>query len=263
MHLQDLRKEPRRTSIALKPAPTQLERACYWICTISLCVLALVAIASCFLQNDDGDTLADVASGFVQDAKSDTYINMHKGEKSAMAQASEKGLDFDYGVSIVTVSDNPDVDSQLVAYANKILGYVPDYIKVMFEDDGWKVLLSNEDLGTRFEDPQKGFEPGKLRGLTSFDEHVIYIDGNAYSIESAMLHEMGHYMDAKLGRPSSTDEFAQALEEDRDPFDFYVKKSADESSEEMFADAFAAYCYQPVEMEMHCSNLYSLFQELM
>lgn len=228
----------------------------YWLCAIALALFTLVVAVACFVPNQNGYTLPDLISLWIDNAEVGAYMDSHKGERSAMQQAADKGLDFDYGVSIVKTEDSPDVDSLLVAYTNKELGHVPDYIKEMFVDDGWKVVLSKEDLGTRFEDPEQGFAPKKLRGLTSYDDHVIYLDANTYSIEVSAVHEMGHYVDWKIAMPSESDEFKQALAEDMDAFMFYFCHRSDTDDAEMFAETFSAYCRQPDDLAQYCPTLY-------
>lgn len=232
----------------------------YWCCACSLALLVFVLAFACIVPNRSGHTLLDLIGQAVQNYQVGAYMDEHRGEQSAAEKAAEKGLVFDYGLSIATNFDSPGVDVALIAYANQQLAYVPDYIKSMFSDDGWVVCLSPEDLGTRFQ--TRGFEPNLLRGLTSYDDHVIYLDANAYSIESAAVHEMGHYFDLKLGFPSDGEAFAKALESDRDMFSFYFSCRSETEASEMFAEMFSTFCKDREAMKQYCPSAYAYFSEM-
>ena len=80
-----------------------------------------------------------------------------------------------------------------------------------------------------------GIDFGKeLAGLTSHVQKTVYLDPHPAQLARSALHEMGHYMDSRLGWPSQSPEFKEAFAAERDSYaSFYEYGATDEY--EMFA----------------------------
>lgn len=71
-------------------------------------------------------------------------------------------------------------------------------------------------------------------GLTSHVQKTVYLDPHPAQLARSALHEMGHYMDSRLGWPSQSPEFKEAFAAERDSYaSFYEYGATDEY--EMFA----------------------------
>ena len=80
-----------------------------------------------------------------------------------------------------------------------------------------------------------------VKGVTDFDNHEIYIEQRDAAIETAVVHEFGHYLDYINGDQSQTSEFADIFNAESNSFvttfdvDFYYDVS------EFFADEVYRY----------------------
>ena len=65
-------------------------------------------------------------------------------------------------------------------------------------------------------------------------QKTVYLDPNPAQLARSALHEMGHYMDSRLGWPSQSPEFKEAFAAERESYaSFYEYGATDEY--EMFA----------------------------
>ena len=80
-----------------------------------------------------------------------------------------------------------------------------------------------------------------VKGVTDFDNHEIYIEQRDAAIETAVVHEFGHYLNYINGDQSQASEFADIFNAESNSFvttfdvDFYYDVS------EFFADEVYRY----------------------
>lgn len=114
------------------------------------------------------------------------------------------------------------------------LTLLPEGVLDDFQEQGWKIVLTTHDINAE----HSGIDFGKeLAGLTSHTERTVYLQADPVQLARSALHEMGHYMDSRLGWPSQSPEFKEAFEAERESYaSFYEYGSTNEY--EMFASMF-------------------------
>lgn len=80
---------------------------------------------------------------------------------------------------------------------------LPDSVRAFVAGNRWQIRITSGWFGEVY-----GFDV-PLSGLTVYDEKTSYITGTEFCINRALLHEIGHIIDAENGYPSLSDEFVQ------------------------------------------------------
>lgn len=111
------------------------------------------------------------------------------------------------------------------------LSLLPEGVLDDFQEQGWKIVLTTHDINAE----HSGIDFGSdLAGLTSHKKRTVYLKADPAQLAMSALHEMGHYMDSRLGWPSQSPEFKEAFEAEREAYaSFYEYGSTNEY--EMFA----------------------------
>ena len=111
------------------------------------------------------------------------------------------------------------------------LSLLPEGVLDDFQEQGWKIVLTTHDINAE----HSGIDFGKeLAGLTSHTERTVYLQADPVQLARSVLHEIGHYMDSRLGWPSQSPDFKEAFEAERESYaSFYEYGATDEY--EMFA----------------------------
>lgn len=114
------------------------------------------------------------------------------------------------------------------------LSLLPEGVLDDFQEQGWKIVLTTHDINAEHSGIDFGNE---LAGLTSHTERTVYLQADPVQLARSALHEMGHYMDSRLGWPSQSPEFKEAYEAERESYaSFYEYGSTNEY--EMFASMY-------------------------
>lgn len=96
----------------------------------------------------------------------------------------------------------------------------PDYIRYTFENEGWDLeCVDGMEINKAYADGEytdKGYE---IAGVTVYDIKTIYLSDNSRYAETALNHEIGHYLDYSYYtyygiQPSVTDEFVEIYNEE-------------------------------------------------
>lgn len=150
---------------------------------------------------------------------------------AANAQAAE-------GESYVTVAQaDGNVSQASVDRANDLLNVMPKNLLEGFLDNGWTFYVTDKNIAYDI----LGGQFNSVKGVTDFDNHEIYIEQRDAAIETAVVHEFGHYLDYINGDQSQTSEFADIFNAESNSFvttfdiDFYYDVS------EFFADGVYRY----------------------
>ena len=124
-----------------------------------------------------------------------------------------------------------DVRAAAFKELDAALALLPQGVLDDFTARGWKIVLTTHDINAE----HSGIDFGKeLAGLTSHVQKTVYLDPHPAQLARSALHEMGHYMDSRLGWPSQSPEFKEAFAAERDSYaSFYEYGATDEY--EMFA----------------------------
>ncbi len=111
------------------------------------------------------------------------------------------------------ITGDPGTNTDALERANYIWNeIIPDNIKQLLTDNGWKITVSGTDLSPRF-----GFD-FKISGITLYDEKIIYIDKRKKDVNHALIHEIGHAIDIINDWPSLSDEFSEIFKTEKDDF---------------------------------------------
>ena len=139
--------------------------------------------------------------------------------------ASENHLGF-----VNVIGDVPEY-----RYEDMVENYmlVPENIRESFQLDGWTLSITTENLeDTWF----SGWSVGSIASGIDSDLKEIRVESTKNGT-SAVVHEMGHYADWKLGNISSTYEWQNIWKHET------VSKYGSTSSLEGFAEAFEQLYY--------------------
>lgn len=142
------------------------------------------------------------------------------------------------GEAYVTVAQaDGNVIQASVDRANDLLNVIPKNLLDGFLDNGWTFYVTDKNIAYDI----LGGQFNSVKGVTDFDNHEIYIEQRDAAIETAVVHEFGHYLDYINGDQSQTAEFADIFNTESNSFvstfdvDFYYDVS------EFFADGVYRY----------------------
>ena len=98
--------------------------------------------------------------------------------------------------------------------ANELLNAMPEKVLEGFCDNGWKFYVTDKNLANTF---YAGIY-NSVKGVTDFDNHEIFIEQRDTAVETAVVHEFGHYLDCINGYQSNTAEFADIFNSESNSF---------------------------------------------
>ena len=130
-----------------------------------------------------------------------------------------------------------NVSQASVDRANDLLNVMQKNLLEGFLDNGWTFYVTDKNIAYDI----LGGQFNSVKGVTDFDNHEIYIEQRNAAIETAVVHEFGHYLDYINGDQSQTSEFADIFNAESNSFvstfdvDFYYDIS------EFFADGVYRY----------------------
>ena len=143
------------------------------------------------------------------------------------------------------------------------LEYIPDYLKNLFNNNGWKIIIEDRELDEVFPEEGSPDDPEThLQGLTVPNDKTIYLNPDTWSVHQACVHEFGHFVDFALGKLSFQNDFKDAAELDKSEFLENYSSYDDYQEGECFADSFASYLIYPKGFNNYCSNLYTYMKRL-
>lgn len=142
----------------------------------------------------------------------------------------------------------------------EMLGYVPSKLLNMFYADHWGIALTTENLSEKYFEGKYTY----VRAVTDSQSKTIWLAQNEEAIRLSAIHEMGHYLDIKLGRPNKAQEFNRIWLKER--LDFVVvngsPNQAKQSCSEYFAEAFQETILHPDSMREHTPQTYQYMMNL-
>lgn len=160
---------------------------------------------------------------------------MTAGAMMAMAGAPVQAAEGEKDVVIAQADGNVSQDS--VDRANELLNAMPERLLEGFVDRGWRFYVTDKNIAYDI----LGGEFNSMKGVTDFDNHEIFIEQREAAVETAVVHEFGHYLDYINGNQSQTAEFSDVFSAESNAFvktfnvDFYYDIG------EFFADGVYRY----------------------
>lgn len=124
---------------------------------------------------------------------------------------------------------------------NQELAYVPENVKSAFVNRGWHIYITDKNIA------QTWFSGvyNSVQGVTSYNTRSIYIEQREAAME-APVHEIGHFVDAALGYPSQSSEFAGIYNAEVGVFKAGISNPGCVSdTRELFAEGFYYLCKNP------------------
>ena len=137
-------------------------------------------------------------------------IQNTQGRKNSGASVSSgtSSASTSAGQSDGVITAEPGVSSRLFSRAQQIYQSLPSGVRNVFEKDGWRIVISGEKLSKRF-----GYSYS-IAGLTISGEKTVYLDNRESAINKALIHEIGHAIDAWSNFPSQNPAFAQLMRQE-------------------------------------------------
>lgn len=160
---------------------------------------------------------------------------MTAGIMMTMAGAPVQAVEGEKDVVVAQADGNVSQDS--VDRANELLNAMPERLLEGFIDRGWRFYVTDKNIAYDI----LGGEFNSVKGVTDFDNHEIFIEQREAAVETAVVHEFGHYLDYINGNQSQTAEFSDIFSAESNAFvktfnvDFYYDIG------EFFADGVYRY----------------------
>ena len=188
------------------------------------------------------------------------YINSSYLSPNKVAVASDKVIEtpkqeekptkiYPSFVEIIGVSED---------YVDKILSNyyrIPDSIRSKFEGFGGVLSVTNENLGAKFfDDPNMN-----IVAVTDYKGSNKECSINIGTRDStAVLHEMGHFIDYYTGFKSDSEEYNLIWGSEVEAFkSFHPTADANtNTAHEYFAESFQVYIESPNELQEKCTQSY-------
>lgn len=194
------------------------------------------------------------------------YINSSYLSPNKVAVASDKV------VEVPKVEEVPKVDDQPVKtypsfveiigvsndYADKVLNNyyrIPENVRSCFENFGGVLSITNEDLGAKFYNDSNMHIVAVTDYKGSKKECSINI---GVKDSSAVLHEMGHFIDYYCGLFTDTEEYKAIWDSEVEAFkSFHSTADANTNTPmEYFAESFQVYIESPNQLQQYCPQSY-------
>ena len=133
----------------------------------------------------------------------------------------------------------------------------PEIIKAFCNSD-FNIYVSNIDIAKDIESFST-YDTGVILGQINYKTKKIYINQTSEAVESAPIHEIGHWFDYYINYPSDSDEFEEIFEKEGEIFQnsFYDPIEDICDKQEMFAEGFELYYTDSKSLYQKCPSLYN------
>lgn len=150
-----------------------------------------------------------------------------------------------------------NVPAELCAYMDAYMAAIPPEAARLLADGGWRIVLTGEDLATRF-----GYDYDTIAGVTVESARTIFVAASETRIRRALLHEIGHALGVMLGDPDASADFLRIYETERTTFDQQEKidDHCISTAHEYFAEAYRHYVLYPDILLKSAPQTYAYFQ---
>ena len=161
--------------------------------------------------------------------------------------------------------ENDDKDwflhkNDLKNYVEEYISKIPEQILKIFDKEGWKIILTNENLEDKF-----GFN-FEIYGVTDKDYKTIYTYAHPVAITYGLGHEIGHFVDIFLGNISRTNQWKNICKQHKElsdmPIYYFTLNKCEFYDEEYFADSFLLFLNDKTLLKKCNESAYNLFDRL-
>lgn len=205
---------------------------------------------------DAGDVSSPIAeeiTGIGKRAEKEKARIDKENEEKARRAAAEARLKHN------SICENLDgVDSYWVDTANKKLSILPENLIDAFRADGWHYYCTTMNLDAVY----YGSMYGGVIGITNYDERRILVEDRTDAMDTAVIHEMGHWYDWHLGMITETSEFMNIYYTEESTFKYTFTVHSHYDSTELFAEAFWRFYTDNETLAANCPKLYALMSRI-
>lgn len=150
--------------------------------------------------------------------------------------------------------------NDLKNYIEKYILKIPEPILKAFDKEGWKIILTNENLEDKF-----GYD-FEIYGVTDKNYKTIYTYAYPVAITYGLGHEIGHFVDIFLGNISRTNQWKNICKEHKElsdmPIYYFTLNKCEFYDEEYFADSFLLFLNDKTLLKRCNESAYNLFDRL-
>jgi len=186
----------------------------------------------------------------------------------AVQAAEEDEIPEEYGF-VDGITENNGADDYYVSLCNETLQELPEWLLGQFEDSGWTIMVTSEDINDVYLDGRYSAGEGNVNGATVYGLERIVITDSIQAASTAPVHEMGHWLDYitapdGLSFSSDSEEFISLYDEEAEDFiaTFGIANPDSDNRQELCADLFRYYWTEPGKLERKCPGLYAWMDEL-
>lgn len=144
---------------------------------------------------------------------------------------------------------NENIQLSLVNYAANYWYLIPENIREEFEDEGWTIEITEDNLSERYNIEYS------ILGITLPDEKLIVLRSGQDNISKSLLHEIGHYIDYSNEFPSKSKDFDNIYNLESS----YIKERFSKvkfNKQEYFAEAFRQFILGSSESKIALQNTF-------
>lgn len=187
---------------------------------------------------DYGDNCAFISNEYVDNGSA--VVSAEKPDSSNLFVRGEEGVS----------------DAMVLAVEREYL-MIPENVRTYLQNSGWTITISAQNLKERYR------KDGDTIGIIVYNKSEILID-NREVAESAVIHEVGHFIDYEENRISESEEFVNIYESEKDAYCEYRFTAEHNTSEsnEYFAEAFLSCVCDPVGMKNACPQTYAYIMNI-
>lgn len=150
------------------------------------------------------------------------------------------------------------VDQSWIDVVNSKLSVLPTSLIDEFRADGWHYYCTTLNLDATF----YGGQYGGVMGTTNYDEHRILVEPRWDAMNTAVVHEMGHWYDWHLGTITNTSEFMNIYYNETNAFKSTFQIHSYYEQKELFAEAFWRFYTDNDLLRSSCPQLYAFMSRV-
>ena len=146
------------------------------------------------------------------------------------------------------INKKGNIEDYLIKKTDRYYLLIPENVRDSYQENGWNIYVTDENIGSN--------PDSAAIGLFVPREKTIYIS-NRFDASSAIIHEMGHYIDYAI-KTSEVDEFVKIYDSELAKFKKIYPTNIKNIStpKEYFATAYEAIILFPEKVKSNCPLTY-------
>lgn len=172
----------------------------------------------------------------------------------SFATTYETKAEVTYPGVTIKVGKNGNIDDSLVDIAEKELTKIPAEIREKFIASGWAIYITDENLAKTYYNGQHS----SVYGITFYNKKLILMENSKVAVETAIIHEVGHWFDNYFGKISESTSFSRIYARESSVFLDEFARGCKMDIGEYFAESFYRYIVDANRMKKVSPQTYSL-----